>query len=97
MSGVLANEVVYFHTGTISTFETFMAMVPSHGWAVTVLANSNTKARELVMYRALYDLLGVEEGKRVDFEPKYVGGLVSSISLPLVSSLLIKRNVCIFR
>lgn len=66
--GVLEGELVHFHTGTINTFVTFMATAPARGYGVVVLANSNSKVRELVTYRALYDLFGVEEGRRKDFE-----------------------------
>lgn len=65
---VFEGEMVYFHTGQISTFMTFMATVPSRGYGVVLVANSNSRVRELVMYRALYDLLGVDEGRRRDFE-----------------------------
>lgn len=68
MSGILENELVYYHTGTVSTFRTFMVIVPSRGWAITVMTNSDSRVRELVTYRALYDLFGVEEARRRDFE-----------------------------
>lgn len=76
-SGVLADHQVYFHTGTINTFATFMAMVPSKNYGVVVMTNSNSYVRELVTYRVLYDLLGVEDDKRYDFETQYVDSTTS--------------------
>lgn len=70
MGGVLDGEMVHYHTGTVSTFVTFMLMVPAREYGIVVLANSNSRVRELVTYRALYDLFGVDEGRRVDFETR---------------------------
>lgn len=68
MGGVFEGEMVYFHTGTVSTFVTFMLMVPAREYGIVVLANSNSRVRELVTYRALYDLFGVDESRQTDFE-----------------------------
>lgn len=68
MGGVFEGEQIYWHTGTISTFVTFMLMVPAREYGIVVLANSNSKVRELATYRILYDLFGVEQGKRPDLE-----------------------------
>lgn len=70
MSGVLEGHQVTYHTGTVTPFVTFMAMIPSKGYGIVVMANSYSHVRELVMYRILYDLFGVEESRRRDFESK---------------------------
>ncbi|KAK7746444.1 hypothetical protein SLS53_002403 [Cytospora paraplurivora] len=71
MSTVFEGERVYMHTGTVTPFVTFMLMVPSRKYGIVIMANSYSKVRELVTYRILYDLFGVEEGRRVDFEAKF--------------------------
>lgn len=70
MSGVLEGEQVLFHTGTVTPFVTFMLMVPSRGYGIVTMANSYSKVRELITYRVLYDLFGVE-GRRWDLEAQY--------------------------
>lgn len=70
---VFQGEQIYWHTGTVTSFATFMVMVPEREYGAVVVANSGSKARELVTYRILYDLFDVEEGKRRDFEELYVG------------------------
>lgn len=64
MSGAFGGEQVYFHSGTVTPFVTSMMMVPSRGFGIVTMANSYSKVRELVTYRILYDLLGVEDGRR---------------------------------
>lgn len=71
-SSVFEGEQIYWHTGTVTSFVTFMVMVPRREYGVIVTANSGSKARELVTYRILYDLFRVDEGKRRDFEELYV-------------------------
>lgn len=68
MSGIFEGEQVYFHTGTVTPFVTFMLMVPSRSYGIVTMANSYSKVRELVTYRILYDLFGVDENKRRDLE-----------------------------
>ena len=71
MSGIFENEQVFFHTGTVTPYVTFMLMVPSKNYGIVTLANSYSKVRELVTYRILYDLFGVEEDRRRDLETLY--------------------------
>lgn len=73
MGTVFEGEQVYWHTGTMTSFVTFMVIVPEREYGVVVLANAGSKVRELVTYRVLYDLFSVEEGKRRDFEKLYAG------------------------
>lgn len=70
MSGVFEGHQVFYHTGTVTPFVTFMVMVPSKSYGLVVMANSYSHVRELVTYRILYDLFGVEESRRRDFESK---------------------------
>jgi CubicO group peptidase (beta-lactamase class C family) len=67
-SGVLQEEKVWFHSGTVSAFMSEMLMIPSREMGIVLMANSVTPARELVLYRILYDMLSVDEEKRYDFE-----------------------------
>ncbi|KAG8168676.1 hypothetical protein KVR01_001425 [Diaporthe batatas] len=71
MSGVFEGHEVFFHTGTVTPFVTFMMMVPSKSFGIVVMGNGYSHARELVTYRILYDLFGVEESRRQDFESKF--------------------------
>ncbi|POS75331.1 hypothetical protein DHEL01_v206283 [Diaporthe helianthi] len=71
MSGVFEGHEVFFHTGTVTPFVTFMMMVPSKSFGIVVMGNGWSHARELVTYRILYDLFGVEESRRRDFESKF--------------------------
>lgn len=71
MSGIFEGEQVYFHTGTVTPFVTFMLMVPSKSYGIVTMANSYSKVRELVTYRILYDLFGVDENKRRDLEAQF--------------------------
>lgn len=68
MSGVFEGHQVFFHTGTVTPFVTFMVMIPSKNYGIVVMANGVSHVRELVTYRILYDLFGVEESRRRDFE-----------------------------
>lgn len=68
MSGVFEGHEVFYHTGTVTPFVTFMMMVPSKNYGIVVMANGYSHVRELVTYRVLYDLFGVEESRRRDFE-----------------------------
>lgn len=68
MSGVFEGHHVFYHTGTVTPFVTFMMMVPSKNYSIVVMANGYSHVRELVTYRILYDLFGVEESRRRDFE-----------------------------
>lgn len=68
MGAVFEGELIYWHTGTVAPFVTFMVIVPSRGYGIVVLVNSWSKVRELVTYRILYDLFGVDEGRRRNFE-----------------------------
>lgn len=68
MSGIFEGEQVYFYTGTVTPFVTFMLMVPSKGYGIVTMANAYSKVRELVTYRILYDLFGVDEERRRDLE-----------------------------
>ncbi|KAF3761487.1 beta-lactamase/transpeptidase-like protein [Cryphonectria parasitica EP155] len=72
MGAVFEGEQIYWHTGTVSTFVTFMLMVPAREYGIVVMANSNSKVRELVTYRVLYDLFGVEQERRPDHEALYL-------------------------
>lgn len=71
MSGVFEGHQVFYHTGTVTPFVTFMMMVPSKSFGIVVMGNGYSHARELVTYRILYDLFGVEGSRRRDFESKY--------------------------
>lgn len=75
---VFEGEQIYWHTGTVTSFVTFMVMVPEREYGIVVLANSYSKVRELITYRILYDLFEVDEGKRRDFEKLYVGCLLQN-------------------
>lgn len=77
MTGVFENHQVFWHTGTVPAFVTFMVMIPSKNWGVVVMSNSNSYVRELVTYRAMYDFFGVEEARRRDWEAQYVHFLFS--------------------
>lgn len=68
MSGVFEGHQVFYHTGTVTPFVTFILMVPSKSYGIVVMANGYSRVRELVTYRILYDLFGVEESRRRDFE-----------------------------
>lgn len=68
MTAIFEGEQVYFHTGTVTPFVTFMLMVPSRKYGIVTMANSYSKVRELVTYRILYDLFDVKEDKRRDLE-----------------------------
>jgi CubicO group peptidase (beta-lactamase class C family) len=70
MSGVFEGHQVFYHTGTVTPFVTFMMMVPSKRYGIAVMGNGWSHARELVTYRILYDLFNVEESRRRDFESK---------------------------
>lgn len=70
---VFEGEQIYWHTGTMTSFVTFMVMVPEREYGIVVLANAYSKVRELITYRILYDLFEVDEGRRRDFEKLYVG------------------------
>ncbi|ROV95716.1 hypothetical protein VMCG_07562 [Cytospora schulzeri] len=71
MSGIFEGEQVYFHTGTVTPVVTFMLMVPSRNYGIVTMVNSYSKVRELVTYRILYDLFGVEEDRRRDLETQF--------------------------
>lgn len=45
-----------------------MIMVPSKEHGIVVMGNANSRAREIVPYRLLYDLLNVPDERRRDFE-----------------------------
>lgn len=68
MAGVFEGEHVYWHTGTVNNMVTYMLMVPAREIGIVVMANSHSKVRELVTWRMLYDLFGVEEERRPDHE-----------------------------
>lgn len=68
MSAVFEGHQVFYHTGTVVPFVTFMVMVPSKSYGIVVMANGWSHVRELVTYRVLYDLFGVEESRRRDWE-----------------------------
>lgn len=70
---VFEGEQIYWHTGTVTSFVTFMVMVPAREYGIVVLANAGSKVRELITYRILYDLFDVDQGRRRDFEKLYVG------------------------
>ncbi|KAK8072781.1 hypothetical protein PG996_006129 [Apiospora saccharicola] len=44
--------------------------MPSREMGIVVICNAASRAKNLVSYRIMYDLLGVEESKRFDFEEK---------------------------
>ncbi|KAJ0120161.1 hypothetical protein J7T55_001017 [Diaporthe amygdali] len=71
MSGVFEGHQVFYHTGTVSPFVTFMVMVPSKNYGIVVMSNGLSHVRELVTYRILYDLFGVEGSRRPDFESQF--------------------------
>lgn len=71
MGTVFEGEQIFWHTGTVVPFVTFMLIVPGREYGIVTMANSWSKVRELVTYRILYDLLGVDEGRRRDFEKLY--------------------------
>lgn len=68
MGGIFEGEQIYWHGGTVVPYVTLMVMVPAREYGIVLMANSYSKVRELVTYRILYDLFGVGEGKRRDFE-----------------------------
>lgn len=70
MSGVFEGHQVFYHTGTVTPFVTFMMIIPSKNQGIVVMANGISHVRELVTYRILYDLFDVEESRRKDFESK---------------------------
>ncbi|KUI56636.1 D-aminopeptidase [Cytospora mali] len=71
MSGIFEGEKVYFHSGTVTPFVASMLMVPSKNYGIVTMANSYSKVRELVTYRILYDLFGVEQDRRRDLETQF--------------------------
>lgn len=71
MSAVFEGHQVFYHTGTVVPFVTFMVMVPSKSYGIVVMANGWSHVRELVTYRVLYDLFGVEESRRRDWESHF--------------------------
>lgn len=81
MGTVFEGEQIYWHTGTNVPFVTFMVIVPARGYGIVTMANSWSKVRELVTYRILYDLFGVDEERRRDFEKLYVVQLHLSFHL----------------
>lgn len=68
MSAVFEGQQVFYHTGTVIPFVTFMVMIPSKSYGIVVMGNGHSYARELVTYRILYDLFGVEKSRRRDWE-----------------------------
>lgn len=74
---VFEGEQIYWHTGTVTSFVTFMVMVPAREYGIVVLSNADSKVRELITYRILYDLFDVDEDKRRDFEKLFVGVHIS--------------------
>lgn len=65
---VFEGEQIYWYTGTVTSFVTFMVMVPEREYGIVVLANAGSRVRELITYRILYDLFDVHDEKRRDFE-----------------------------
>lgn len=70
MHGVFEGFETWHHTGTVNEFVTAMMMMPARRMGIVVMCNAASEAKSLVWYRIMYDLLGVEEGKRFDFEEK---------------------------
>ncbi|KAK8016634.1 beta-lactamase/transpeptidase-like protein [Apiospora rasikravindrae] len=68
MHGVFEGVETWHHTGTVNEFVTSMMMMPSREMGIVVMCNAASMAKDLVWYRIMYDLLGVEEGRRFDFE-----------------------------
>ncbi|PSR97423.1 beta-lactamase/transpeptidase-like protein [Coniella lustricola] len=71
MAGVFEGEHAYWHTGTVNNMVTYMLIVPSREIGIVVMANSRSKVRELVTYRVLYDLFGIDEARRPDHEAHF--------------------------
>ncbi|KAK6198270.1 lariat debranching enzyme [Pestalotiopsis sp. IQ-011] len=71
MSGIFQGEQIWLHSGQVNMFMTWMLMVPSRGFGITVMTNTASKAMTLVLYRILCDLFDVEENDRFDFAAQY--------------------------
>ncbi|KAK7994292.1 penicillin-binding protein [Apiospora marii] len=71
MHGVFEGVETWHHTGTVNEFVTSMMMMPSRDMGIVVMCNSASRAKNLVWYRIMYDLLGVEESRRFDFEQEF--------------------------
>ncbi|KAK8122751.1 hypothetical protein PG984_011421 [Apiospora sp. TS-2023a] len=71
MHGVFEGVETWHHTGTVNEFVTSMMMIPSQEMGIVVMCNAASRAKNLVWYRIMYELLGVEESRRFDFEEKF--------------------------
>jgi len=71
-AGVVRDEVVYFHGGQVNAFTANMLMVPGREFAIVTMLNAASLAQEVVVWKVLYDFLGVNEGERFDFEARCV-------------------------
>jgi CubicO group peptidase (beta-lactamase class C family) len=71
MSGVVHGEQIWLHSGQVNEFTTWMLMIPSKKIGITVMTNSASDSLTIVLYRILYDVLGVKEQDRFDFAAKY--------------------------
>ncbi|KAK4454862.1 D-aminopeptidase [Podospora aff. communis PSN243] len=68
--GVLEGEEIWFHNGQMREHRTELWMVPSRQFGVVIMANANTPAIEVVLWRILFDFFNVPESRRVDMEEK---------------------------
>jgi len=94
-AGVVRDELVYLHGGAVNAFFVTMLMVPARGFAVVAMVNAETLALDAVVWRVLYDYLGVPEAERFDFEARYV--IFSSLplpSMPLLRGVVVVERSC---
>ncbi|KAK0644059.1 beta-lactamase/transpeptidase-like protein [Cercophora newfieldiana] len=68
--GVFEGEEFWFHSGQMREHRTEMWMFPSKKFAVAIMANADTPAIEIVLWKIIYDYFGVPEDRRLDMEER---------------------------
>jgi len=68
--GVLEGEEVWFHDGQMREHRTEMWMFPSKQFGVVIMANADTPAINIVLWKVIYDFLKVPQEQRLDFSKR---------------------------
>lgn len=69
---VFEGEEVWFHDGQMREHRTEMWMAPGRNFSVVIMANANTPAVKIVLWKIIYDFFGVDEGRRFEVEKRFL-------------------------
>ena len=67
---MLGGEEVWFHDGQMREHRTEICMFPSKQFGVVIMANADTPAINIVLWKVIYDFLKVPQEQRLDFSKR---------------------------